>query len=454
MASATGNDDDDLIVPANPNPTPPSTPPASPASPAPIDPRAATVEDRLRSLEESRAAAATGMPSWLAPFTVSGMIQAQYESHQDSEDQLQQGGTPLNRDRFLVRRARMGVDGEWDYAHLQLEVDGNTTNTPAFRLWHGFGVLKLPQLDKKAPRDLPLAAFAMGLFDTPFGYALTESPKARFFMERGAASRAFWAAEPDVGLRLYGGLSFVRWSVAAMNGVPMDDSSGFGGRSPHAAKDIVFRVGIDTKPAEKLRITADVSGLRGKGFHAGTDATKNQVLWNDANNDGAIQPAELQGLPATAAVASSDFTHWVVGADAQVRFGTGLGETAVYGEVMVANDMDRNLYIADPTLTSVDTRELGFYVGFTHEFLKYGVVGFRYDYYDPNSDFLDKRNGRLLPQKQTIQTLSPLVGFVLPDRARLLFQYDIIKDHFARDTTAVPTDLKNNTATLRLQVQL
>src|SRR5205807_1986011 len=100
----------------------------------------------------------------------------------------------------------------------------------------------------------------------------------------------------------------------------------------------IFRVGIDTKPAENLRITADVSGLRGKGFHAGTDATKNQVLWSDANNDGTIQPAELQGLPATGAVASQDFSHWVVGADTQARFGTALGESAIYGEVMIAND--------------------------------------------------------------------------------------------------------------------
>ncbi len=446
---AAQGDNDDLVVPAKPvAPAAPARAVAPPAPPPP-PPTAPAVAARPPRLER---AAASG-PAWLRPFTVTGLLQTEYQAHQDSEDQLQQGGVPYNRDRFLVRRARVRVDGEWDYVHAQLELDGNTVSGPALRLWHGFGVIKVPPRTEKE-RAVPLAAVALGLFDTPFGYALTEQPRDRFFMERTAASRAFWASEPDLGLRLYGGVAFVRWSVAAMNGVPLDDGSGYGGTTPHAAKDVVFRVGVDTQPREKLRVAADVSALRGRGFHPGIDATKNLVLWRDTNDDGTIQPAELQGAPATAAVASQNFTHWVVGADAQVRLRTGLGESALMGEVMIANDMDRNLYVADPALTGVDIRELGFYVGFTQELTRYGVIGFRYDYYDPNSDFLDKRNGKLIPDKQTIETLSPLVGFVLPDRARLLFQYDVIRDHFARDKNALPTDMKNNAATLRLQVQL
>jgi hypothetical protein len=53
-----------------------------------------------------------------------------------------------------------------------------------------------------------------------------------------------------------------------------------------------------------------------------------------------------------------------------------------------------------------------------------------------------------------VTTYSPLVGIQLPKRARLCFQYDIIKDHLARDVSGVPTDLKNNAWTLRLQVNL
>jgi hypothetical protein len=131
-----------------------------------------------------------------------------------------------------------------------------------------------------------------------------------------------------------------------------------------------------------------------------------------------------------------------------------LGVAKLYGEVVLAQNMDRGLYIADPILTGVDQREFGWHVAFTQEVTRYGVVGFRYDYYDPNSDAFDKRGGKLRPLSQVVTTASPLVGLVLPDRARLLFQYDINSNSLARDVTGVPTSLKSNGWTVRLQVQL
>ena len=48
--------------------------------------------------------------------------------------------------------------------------------------------------------------------------------------------------------------------------------------------------------------------------------------------------------------------------------------------------------------------------------------------------------------------MSPLVGVRFKDRARLSLQYDHITDNLARDATGVPTDLRNDQVTLRLQV--
>jgi hypothetical protein len=101
-----------------------------------------------------------------------------------------------------------------------------------------------------------------------------------------------------------------------------------------------------------------------------------------------------------------------------------------------------------------DQRELGYFVGITQEIARYGVIGFRYDVYDPNLDASEKRAGSVLPYGQAIKTYSPLFGLVLPDRARLLFQYDVIRNSLARTTAGVPTNLQANTWTLRLQVQL
>jgi hypothetical protein len=131
----------------------------------------------------------------------------------------------------------------------------------------------------------------------------------------------------------------------------------------------------------------------------------------------------------------------------------------LYGEVTVGKNMDRGLFLADPFITGTDSRELGYYVGVVQEITRWGVVGFRWDHYDPNADFFDKRAGKLIPTSQAIDTFSPLVGFVLPDpngidRARLLLQYDFVRDKLARDERGLPHDLKNDVLTLRLQVSL
>jgi hypothetical protein len=126
----------------------------------------------------------------------------------------------------------------------------------------------------------------------------------------------------------------------------------------------------------------------------------------------------------------------------------------VYGEFMLGSNMDRGQYFADPVLTSIDQRELGYYVGALQEIKRYGMIGFRYDYYDPNSNAFDNRYGRLLPYSQAIQTSSILGGLTFPDRARLVLQYDIVRNQLARDALGLPKNFPSNAWTLRLQVQL
>jgi hypothetical protein len=116
--------------------------------------------------------------------------------------------------------------------------------------------------------------------------------------------------------------------------------------------------------------------------------------------------------------------------------------------------MDRNQYFANPILTGTDQRELGYYVAALQDITPYAEIGFRYDTYDPNSNAFDKRGGRLLPFSEAIRTASPLIGLTLPDRARLVFQYDIVRNALARTAEGVPTDLKANVWTIRFQVQL
>ncbi len=178
------------------------------------------------------------------------------------------------------------------------------------------------------------------------------------------------------------------------------------------------------------------------------------MVWVDTNQNGVIDAGELMGIPGQAATPSANFTHWALGVDLAVRFRTRLGETMIYGEATVAQNLDRGVYVADPVATGINVRELGGYVALVQEVTPYGLLGFRFDYYDPNLDIAQSSAGQLLPFSAAIQTYSPLVGLQLPDRARLLFEYDVVRNNLGLSTTGVPTNLAENHFALRLQVQL
>src|SRR5262249_44404429 len=156
----------------------------------------------------------------------------------------QQGGTLLNEDRFVLKTARVRVDGTWSWVHGQVELEANTVKTPTIRPYHVFGSLRIPH--PKDPKALPIAGASLGLFDTPFGYEGPESPRLRWFMDRTLASKAFFPGVPDLGLWVYGALGAFRWSFAAMNGEPLD--SIYQGLAPVSAKQVVVRIGFDAKP--------------------------------------------------------------------------------------------------------------------------------------------------------------------------------------------------------------
>jgi hypothetical protein len=379
-----------------------------------------------------------------------GYVHAQYQRNGLSEDQLQQGGAPLNQNQFSVRRARLRVDRVWDYASASVELDANTVRGPrigirraeASLFYRGNNALALP----------PLVAVTAGVMDIPFGYELSQSARVRWFMERSTGNLALFPTEPDVGAKVWGAVSYFRYAVALMNGQPVEE----GGlpRDPNNAKDLIARFGAEVAPTKRLSVAGGTSFVYGKGFHPGQSATKSSVIWVDANEDGTQQPGEFFGVPGSSAVASQNFERWVIGLDLGASLETKLGRSHVYGEAFVASNYDRGFSPSDPVTTGVDARQAGGYVAITQELANYGVVGFRAAIYDPNSDIIETRGGKTLPKLQTVKTFSPLVGFVLPGRARLLLQYDFVRDYLARDEVGVPTDADNDQLTVRLQVEL
>ena len=434
----------------NENGVTPAAPPAPPASPNSANVTSPSTVDSNVQTSPTRS---NLLQSLTEGYRVSGYFQAQFESHQDSQDQLNQDNGVLNQNRFVLRRGRVRIARDWDYAALLVEVDGNTVHGPSFG-WQKAEVSLV--YGRSQEKDVaPMVQFTMGIFDLPFGYELIESPKSRPFMERSTGGRALWPSEPDAGARLSGQLKFFRYAVALTNGEPLGEKSGFGLQDPNNNKDVTVRLGATAKPWSKVMASGDITYNAGKGFHAGTPATKSSVTWQDANHNGQVDNNELVGHPASAATSSQNFSRWAIGADAQLAVETKLGKSLLYGEIVVAQNLDRGLFISDPIAnTGQNIRQLSYYVAFIQEITPYALVGFRTDFYNPNADFLDHRAGQLIPTSQAIRDYSPLAGLVLPDRAKLLLEYDIQTNLLGRDSTGVPAHYPNNIWTLRLQVNL
>jgi hypothetical protein len=417
----------------------------------------AALEEQKKATEAAVQIAAKPpeIPDWLKrleTLKIGGFVQAELQNHQDSDDQLRSGGAPLNQNRFLVRRARLSAGREWEHASLFLELDGNTTKGPAFGLQRAEAAVQYRASPMPAPAVVKLTA---GLFNVPFGYEIVESSRTRLFMERTQASRAFYPSEPDVGAKISGEVAWLRYDIAFLNGEPLGSQSGFAGQDPNNHKDLLVHAGVVTEPAERFRLSGGVSAMNGKGFVKGSDGTKGTLTWSDRNQDRRVTSDEIVSVSGTDAAPSYNFDRWLFGADLALALNVApLGTTKLYGEVVLGSNMDRALYVANPTLSGNASREVGFYVAVIQEVTSYAAVGFRYDFYDPNADFLGYKSGKLVPDPQTVKTYSPMLALVLPGQARLVFQYDVVRDHLGRTDQGLPADLANNAWTLRLQGEL
>ncbi len=379
---------------------------------------------------------------------ISGYAQVQYGRNEMSQDELQQGGTALNQDKFAVRRGRLRVNGRWRYFHTDFELDGSNTRGPSTSVRRASISGVLPGLHEDDP---PLLLLTAGLTEIPLGLELQQGQDDILFLERTTGSLAFFPGPVDTGVKLEAAYSVFRLQLAVMNGVPLDDRSNVGGVDFVSAPDYVGRLGVDAKPHEKFHVKGGASFLTGKGFHAGSDATKSVLQWDDANGDGRATITEYKPTSARGAIPSSTFDRWAVGADLSLDLQTKIGSTRVYGEVLLASNLDRGLYVADPTFVGRDIRELAWYVAAIQDISEYGFVGARYEVYDPDSDLVDSRRGRVFARDSEIKTFSPIVGVRIPGIARLTFQYDLVKDHLGRDSRGLPTDIANNQWTLRAQ---
>ncbi|MBI2896695.1 MAG: hypothetical protein HYY06_24265 [Deltaproteobacteria bacterium] len=244
----------------------------------------------------------------------SGYVQAQYETHSDSENELDESGEPLNRDRFLIRRGRVKLRWEGSrFARLSLETDASSSGVS----------LKEAEATLLFPFSGIDVDITLGLFKVPFGFETLLSSSDNPFLEPSFLTRTFFPGERDLGLRLRARSSIYDVKMAVINGNPIG-SDFLPGRDPDGTKDLVVRFGIDTE-----RIDFGVSGQVGKELVPGRAEVSPTTTWIDTDRDAVPDLDEVTTTEAAPAVPSDDVARWRIGADLELQ----LPRSEIYGEI-------------------------------------------------------------------------------------------------------------------------
>ena len=382
-------------------------------------------------------------------LTLGGFVQADGQWRQSSVEQLDDATrAPLNETRFLVRRARLRPQVETDYVSGALEADFNTVAGSQVRLVGAEVSAHTSTADGRAP----LLQVTAGQFKIPFGLEVPQSDRERLFMERSSVVRSLFPGEYDLGLRLSGQWRFLTFAAAWMNGHPIGEKA-FPLQAPVAPRDVVGRLGVDAKLVPSVRVEAGVSVLIGSGFHAGSPATKDQLVWRDINGDNVAQVSELQVILGSPASPSSAFARQAVGGDVRVSLDLlPLGTTTVQGELVWSKNLDRLLDPSDLVAVGRDLRGLGWHAAITQQLTKWALLGVRYDRYTPDLDALDSRAGQVVPKDLTVSTVAVTAGFVWKPVLRVLVEYDHNTNANGRTAQGVPTTLADDAVIGRAEV--
>jgi hypothetical protein len=414
--------------------------------------RDARAADAVKALDDARANATRPLvQAGRFNLRLSGFLQFDTVAwSQAAQDQLNPStGLPLNDTRFLIRRARLRAEVDWRIINGAVEFDGNTNNGYQARI---IGAEASLVWRNPTTPLVPWLQLTAGSFKIPFGFEVTQRDTDRLFLERSTMEHAFFPGEYDLGVRLQGGWRFLRYAVAVMNGDPIGEKA-FPGRDPNKSKDVLGRLGIE-QMLGRFGFSGGVSGLYGTGFHSGTPATKDTLVWRDSNQDGAVQVSEISVIAGSTATPSQNFSRWAVGGDLRLTLDfVPVGQLLLYGELTYASNLDRNVVIADPVTSERSLRELGFYVGATQELTQWGAIGVRYDRYDPDRDANRLRNGVQVPNDLTYSTWAFAAALRYPNYGRLIVEYDHNTNALGRTPAGTPTTLASDTFMIRAEVK-
>lgn len=274
-------------------------------------------------------------------------------------------GTTTNQTFFRVRRARIKVEATpAPYARFVYEIDpfpvgGQTSEAGTMaRNVEAIGVVSLGDLGK--------LEFGAGIFKVPFGYEVLQSDADRPFVERSGGIQNMVPAEFDLGARALATLFDKRLVVQAalVNGQTEGEKAFVRLPDLNAHKDLAARARWDFGPFE-LGLSAYV----GRGITL--DATTQRYA----------------GFPKRAVDVEAAVHHRLV---------PSLGETKLFAEVILGENMDHGLRYAFalPALPTgkgevADLSQRSAFVRVEQELGRHFALGVRWDRYTPDTSLDD-----------------------------------------------------------------
>jgi hypothetical protein len=384
------------LMPLHPPPSeltvaPPSPPPDTTKQDA-LDARVKVLEARIDAAERENAGLEERM-TWLKKLRISGYVQGQglwQWFNTAASPNLVGGSLPpgisandvvakpdpttglgvtTNGDFFRVRRARLKTElMPADFARLVFEIDP----TPAG--WNGGVHTIMREVEAQGiarwTHDVS-TEFAVGIFEIPFGFEIQQGDYSRPFIERSWGEANMFPAEFDTGAHAYTRALHDRLTVqvAVVNGSMMGEPTFALIPDLNKGKDILGRASYDFGPFD-----VGASGYYGQG-----------------------QIVDAVGLR------FKQFPRWAANVEVALHhtFVSRLGESRLYAEGTLAQDMDRGVNYAyalpafpadvvNGAVTNLNERST--WVRAEQDFTSWFTLGLRYDFYTPDSS--QKNDGR------------------------------------------------------------
>jgi phosphate-selective porin len=354
----------------------------------------------------------------LNKIKISGYVQAEYRDYQSA---LVKTNDPYST--FLIRKARLKFTYEaLDGVKFVLQPDFSTGN---LTLKDAYAVVSIPRFKEWA--------LWMGQMNRP-NYEVEYSSSQRETMERSRVIRTIYPGEREIGAKLeYIGSEIpLKFQLMIMNG-------NFTGSQPIDAdtkKDLMGRLVYSVKlPGAGIGIDFGVNG-----YYGGTRIKTNPFV-------STINPLIVDSV----ALGTYLDKHWM-GAEFQL-FADVFGGLSIKGEYMAGVNNYTSLTglsgtvaqkLADPN----KVRDFsGYYLYLIKNIGPKNQFVAKYDYYDPNK----KTSGEASAVTELYyKTWTVAWQYYMNDNIRISLQYEMPRNE---TNTTTPSDLKDNTFTLRVQAK-